>query len=71
MGEAVKKPYTVSQELLRQWTEVRAPNETKSGRGIPLSRQTYANSQAAPPQADEEMHARCEALIGSEGGPDP
>jgi hypothetical protein len=42
MGEAVKKPYTVSQELLRQWTEVRAPNETISGRGISPSRQTYA-----------------------------
>src|SRR6516225_6821844 len=42
IGEAVKNPILVSQELLWQWTEVRAPNETKSGRGIPLSRQTYA-----------------------------
>jgi hypothetical protein len=42
IGEAVKNSILVSQELLWQWTEVRAPDETKSGRGIPLFRQTNA-----------------------------
>jgi hypothetical protein len=32
----------LSQELLWQWTEVRASNETKSGRGIPLFRERHA-----------------------------
>ena len=37
-----------------------------------LAAQSQApDSQAAPPQADEEIHAVCEALIAPEGRLDP
>jgi hypothetical protein len=45
----------VSQELLWLWTEVRVPDETKSGRGIQLFRKI--NAIAAPLLADDKIHA--------------
>ena len=55
IGEAVKNPILVSQELLWLWTEVRVPDETKSGRGIQLFRKI--NAIAAPLLADDKIHA--------------
>jgi hypothetical protein len=50
-----------------------------SGRGrtamwklaIAAAQNRAPDSQAAPLQADEEMHARCETPIGTEGRSDP